>query len=247
MWIDVTTWLRLFQAERLKLGKSSIGLLALISPLLSVLIGLFISEQQPPEIQWLYLWSTMSTTHAILFLPLLAGVFSAFICRYEHAGGGWKQMLALPVSRSSLYLAKFAHVALLLGLTQVLFLLGAIAIGLLKGYAAPIPWTEFLRAFSNGWLATLPVAALQLFVSVSWSSFAAPLAINVMLTLPNVLIVNSEKYGPWYPWAQPVLAMNGVEKYGAFNVSVGTLLFVIVGGFLLFLISGLIYFNRKDM
>lgn len=156
-------------------------------------------------------------------------------------------MLALPVSRSSLYLAKFAHVALLLGLTQVLFLLGAIAIGLLKGYAAPIPWTEFLRAFSNGWLATLPVAALQLFVSVSWSSFAAPLAINVMLTLPNVLIVNSEKYGPWYPWVQPVLAMNGVEKYGAFNVSVGTLLFVIVGGFLLFLISGLIYFNRKDM
>jgi len=247
MWIEMTIWLRLFHAERLKLKKSSIGLLTMISPILAVLIGLLMSEQQPPEIQWLYLWSTMSTAHAILFLPLLAGVFSAFICRYEHMGGGWKQVLALPVPRSSLYTVKFTHVALLLGLTQVFFLIGAIAVGVIKGYVAPIPWSDLLRAFFSGWLATLPVAALQLFVSVSWSSFAAPLAINVMLTLPNMLIVNSEKYGPWYPWVQPALAMNGVDKYGAFNVSLSTLLFVIIGSFLLFLISGLVYFSRKEM
>src|SRR5690606_20910753 len=101
----------------------------------------------------------------------------------------------------------------------------------------------------SGWIAALPLAALQLFVSVVWSSFAAPLALNVIFTIPNMLIVNSEVYGPYYPWAQPLLSMLAVspDKYGAFNVPLETLLYVILGGFALFFTAGLTYFQRKEV
>lgn len=241
------TFTNVLRSEWLKMRKSNIWLLIFISPLLSALIGL--GQTLDEGMPWLMLLAVMASLHAMLFLPLLTGVFAAFVCRYEHAGGGWKQLLSLPLSRSTLYWSKFLIVVLLLAVTQLLFLAAVITIGLLKGVEADVPWEILLRSVFGGWFATLPLAALQLFVSVAWASFAAPLAVNVIFTIPNMLILNSEKYGPYYPWAQPALSMLVVSdnSFGAFNVSFETLLFVICGSFFVFALSGWIYFWRKEI
>jgi hypothetical protein len=237
------------RSEWLKLRKARIWLLIFVSPVLSALIGLGLNMDDVRGRPWDYLFVMTAAMHALLLLPLLTGVFAAFICRYEHAGGGWKQLLALPVSRTTLYLAKFLLVAALLAVTQLLFLAALLVAGYTKGITEALPWDIVLRGIFGGWIATLPLAALQLFVSVMWSSFAAPLAVNVVLTIPNMLIINSSKYGPYYPWAQPALSMipNDHANYGAFNVSFETLIFVILVSFLVFFISGLTYFRRKEI
>lgn len=228
--------------------KSNIWLLIFISPALSAITGILL-PLDTPELAWLNLLMMTASLHAILFLPLLTGVFAAFVCRYEHASGGWKQLLALPVSRNSLYMAKFFVVMALLAITQLLYLLVLLAVGYGRGIEAAVPWDFIGPSIFGGWMATLPLAALQMFVSVAWSSFAAPLAINVIFTIPNMLIVNSSTYGPYYPWAQPVLSMLSAspDKYVAFNVSLETLLYVIAGGFLLFFVTGITYFRRKEI
>ena len=241
---------RLLRSEFLKLRKSAIWLLIFISPILSLLLGLGVSEI--PELgihQWETTLGMMTVSHAILFLPLLTGIFSSFICRYEHAGGGWKQLLALPVSRKNVYLVKLLVVSFLIALTQLLFVMGLFLIGWIKGYPAEIPWGIIFGSVMGGWIACFPLIALQMFVSVAWSGFAAPLAVNVIFTIPNMLIVNSEKFGPYYPWAQPLLLMmpNSTESFGALNVSAETLLLVILGSFVLFLGTGLGYFMKKEM
>ena len=244
------SFMNVFHSEGMKLRKSNIWLLIFVSPLLASLLGLLEVNRDAELNAWPLLWTIMASIHALLFLPLLTGVFSAFVCRYEHNGGGWKQLLALPVSRSGLYMAKFLHVVLLLALAQLLFTAGLIAVGFLNGYEMNIvPWDEFARRACSGWFATLPLAALQLFISTAWASFAAPLAINVMLTLPNMLVVNSEKYGPWYPWSQPARSMLLISdnNYGAFNMPMETLLFIIAGSFIVFLSAGLMYFSRKEI
>ena len=88
-----------------------------------------------------------------------------------------------------------------------------------------------------------------MFVSVAWTSFAAPLAVNVIFTIPNMLIVNSESFGPYYPWAQPFLMMmpNSAETFGALNVSPITLFAVIMGSLVLFLGIGFVYFIRREV
>ncbi|WP_141502180.1 ABC transporter permease [Paenibacillus luteus] len=246
-------FLRIVASERLKLSKSYIWILLLISPLLSLVIGVFLSLESFGAAnrleEYALLASTMSSFHAMLFLPILTGILSAFVCRYEHAGGGWKQLLTLPVSRVSLYLAKFSVIAILLALTQLLFLVAVIAAAASHGITDGLPWRLLLTSIGSGWLACLPLAALQLFVSISWSSFAAPLVINVMLTIPNMLIVNSDKIGPYYPWAQPMLAMLSFsdQDFGAFALPLETLLITVTGSFTLFLVIGLLYFKRKEI
>ncbi|MEK5040271.1 ABC transporter permease [Sporosarcina sp. FSL K6-3457] len=239
---------RLFRSEFLKLRKSSIWLLIFVSPILSLLLGLSeVGELE--QNQWTATLSMITISHAIFFLPLLTGVFSSFICRYEHVGGGWKQLLSLPVSRRQVYIVKILIVCLLIALTQLLFISGLFLIGWMKDYSTAIPWGIILSSVFGGWLACLPLIALQIFVSVAWSSFAAPLAVNVIFTMPNMLIVNSATFGPFYPWAQPFLMMmpNSSENFGALNASTETLFIVILGSLLLFLSSGLSYFMRKEI
>jgi lantibiotic transport system permease protein len=236
---------RVLQSEWLKLRKSNIWVLMFVSPVVAFFAG--IVELSYPD--WGVLLSQMVFTHAMLFLPLLTGVFSAFVCRYEHGDGGWKQLLALPMTRTHLFLAKFMVVFLLLVITQLIFFVGVFAAGQIQGLEQAIPWGMLLRSGLGSLVAVLPLIALQLTVSIAWSSFAAPMALNFVFTLPNIMIVNSADYGPWYPWAQPMLAMMPYmeENFGAFNVSFETLIYVILGSFVVFFVSGFTYFQRKEV
>ncbi|MDF2921386.1 MAG: rane protein [Paenibacillaceae bacterium] len=227
----------LLRSEWTKLRRSGIWLLAPVSPLLCILLGFGAVAEGEPGLDWQLILSYMFFLHAVLFLPLLAGVYAAFVCRYEHDNGGWKQLLALPVSRESVYVVKFLSVAALLAVTQLLFVAGVLAVGFGGGLPGAVPWRMIVQVGVGGFLASLPLAALQLAVSVGWASFAAPLAINVILTIPNVLIVQSSKYGPYYPWAQPFLASMPDWKFP-----------LIVGaGFVVFFLSGFVYFRRLEI
>ncbi|MEF2248525.1 ABC transporter permease [Paenibacillus sp. IITD108] len=244
--------LRMLRSEWLKIRGGLIWLLIGVSPIIAALSGWLSSKEAgdgADGVVWLIALSIMSALHAMLFLPLLTGVFSALVCRYEHASGGWKQVLSLPVSRSQVYMTKFIVIMMLIGLVQLLFLALLLLIGTVLDFGAPIPWAKLLASVAGGWVACLPLAALQLAVSTAWASFAAPLALNVIFTIPNMLIANSAEYGPYYPWVQPMLAMipSGEMTFGAFNVSAVTLFVIIGGSFLLFFVGGWSYFSRKPV
>lgn len=239
---------KIIQSEWLKFRKSNIWLLLFISPVLATIIGMTVNVSEMKGVEWAYLLSTMVFIHGLLFLPLLTGVFSAFVARYEHQSGGWKQLLALPVSRGQVFLAKGIIVMTFLAITQILFYIGWIVAGTIQGIETSVPYLFGLKSVFFGWLACLPLVALQLWISTAWTSFAAPLAINVILTIPNILVANSEKFSPYYPWVQPFLTMLSAGGDGAdefFIRSLSLLLSVIFGSFLLFLFGGLLYFQKK--
>lgn len=241
----MTAYLRVLSAERLKLAKSPVWLLVLVSPVIALLVGVMAE----PSGSWTSLISAQATLHAMLFLPIFAGVFASCICRFEHAAGGWKQVLVLPVSRTSFYAAKLTVIMVLLLMMQVLLLGSFLIAGGFHEMLGDIPWGVLLKSVFAGWIASLPLAALQLFVSMMWSSFGAPLGINFMLTVPNMLISNSEKYAPFYPWAQPFLVMMPTKEmnFGAFLVPYSTLVPVIFGCALLFVLAGMLYFKQKEI
>ncbi|MET1173599.1 ABC transporter permease [Paenibacillus amylolyticus] len=240
-----TTYFRILSAERLKMSKSPIWLLILLSPLIALLIGLL----STPSGNWQVLMTTMVFLHGLLLLPMLTGVFTSFVCRFEHAGGGWKQMLVLPLTRSGVYAGKLTIVLMLLAGTQALLLLSILLAGMILGITMPVPWGFLVGKLLLGLLACVPLAALQMFVSLVWSSFAAPLALNFALTIPNILIVNSATYGPYYPWAQPMILMTPVDGtgFGAYNVPLITMLAVVGGSAVIFIGIGMMYFAKKEI
>lgn len=237
---------RVLSSERLKMSKSYVWLLVIGSPIIALAPGL-LADNEGKKMTWELLLNVMSMMHALLFLPVLSGIFAALICRYEHHDGGWKLLLSLPVTRLSVYLSKYVMIIGLLALVQLTFLMMVLGLGLFRDIAEPIPWSLLLSSVFGGLVACLPLAALQLAISQGWSSFGAPLALNVSLTIPNMLIANSVTYAPYYPWVQPLLAMMpyGEKGFGAFNLPLENLMLVVGGSFIVFLSVGLISFYRK--
>lgn len=238
--------LALLQSEWYKLRKSKILLLIFVGPLLGLLIGLVIDYGSDPEVNdWYVTLLTMNLTYALLFLPLITGVFASVVCRYEHQAGGWKQLLALPVSRGNVFVAKFILLMLIVFVIQLLYLSAIYVVGMLKGYTDPFPLAIVWKSIFGGWIATFPLVALQLWMSIVFKSFAAPFTVNVIFTLPTILAVNSERFGPYYPWAQPFEMMYVGNPSDVFFVPLEQLLTVVGGSFLLFFFGGLLYFQRK--
>lgn len=192
------------------------------------------------------LLSKFRLTYALLFLPLITGVLASVICRYEHQAGGWKQLLALPVTRGKVLLAKYVLLMLLVLVIQLLYLVSIYGVGIIKGFTDPFPLEIVWKSIVGGWVATFPLVALQLWMSILFKSFAAPFAVNVIFTLPSILAINSERFGPYYPWAQPFSMMYIADNTDdLFFIPWDQLLTVIGGSFVIFYTCSLVYFYRK--
>lgn len=238
----------LLRAEWFKLRKSNIIFILFVGPLVGLLLGLTANTEMFPEDSnsWINTLMVMNLTYALLFLPLITGVIASVICRYEHQAGGWKQLLALPVTRGKVFIAKYLVLIFVILVIQLLYLLSVITVGIIGGFTDPFPMEIVWKSALGGWVATLPLAALQLWMSLLFKSFAAPFAVNVIFTLPAILAINSEKFGPYYPWAQPFSMMHiGGNQDDIFFVPWEQLLTVVGGGFLVFFIGGYFYFQRK--
>lgn len=240
----------ILQSEWFKLRKSKILPILFAGPFIGLFIGLS-GNFFNPEVEineWYLSLMVMNLTYALLFLPLITGVFASVICRYEHQAGGWKQLLALPVTRGKVFVAKYILLMLLVLFIQLLYLGSIYGVGIIKGYTDPFPLEIVLKSIFGGWVATFPLVALQLWLSIIWKSFAAPMAVNVIFTLPSILAVNSERFGPFYPWAQPFSMMYiGGDTSDVFFVPWEQLLIVVGGSFVLFFLGGYIHFQRKSV
>lgn len=114
--------------------------------------------------------------------------------------------------------------------------------------ADPFPKEIIWKTLFGGWLAIFPLVALQYWLSILCKSFAVPFAVNVFFTLPSILAANSERFGPYYPWAQPFLMMVvGTEQGDPFHVPWDQLGWVVGGSVLLFLLLGYWYFQQKEV
>jgi len=234
-------------AEWYKLRKSKILFIVLTGPFIGLLIGLLPSDLGDMGLnEWYVILLLMNLTYALLFLPLITGVMASIMCRYEHQAGGWKQLLSLPVTRGKVFAAKYIILMLLVLVMQLLYLGSVYGVGMIKGFTDPFPIDIVWKSVFGGWIATFPLVALQLGMSILFRSFAAPFAVNVVFTLPTILVVNSERFGPYYPWAQPFSMMyigGGTED--VFFVPWDQLLLVVGGGFIVFYVGSLWYFYRK--
>lgn len=237
----------LLQSEWYKLWKSKMMPIIFAGPIIGLFIGLTSNLNLDIEInEWYITLFSMNLTYALLFLPLITGVLASLICRFEHQAGGWKQLLALPVTRGKVFVAKYSLVMILVMAMQLLYLCSVFAVGIMKGYTDTFPMEIVWKSIFGGWVATLPLVALQLWMSIMFKSFAAPFAVNVIFTLPAILAINSERFGPYYPWAQPFEMMYVLgNTEDVFFVPWDQLLTVVGGSFILFFLGGYLYFRRK--
>lgn len=178
------------KAERLKLKRSPVWLAFLIIPVLPAFIGTFnyLSNLELLTSTWYSLWTQHTLFACFFFMPSLIAIYASYLWRLEHLNHNWNQVLTVPVSIKSIWLAKLITAAEMLFLSDIWIGLLFVFSGLLAGIPLPVPFELFEWIFC-GFFGGLAICSVQLFISLILPSFSIPVGISLIggiLSLPFI-------------------------------------------------------------
>lgn len=223
-------------AETLKLRRTLALRMCLVTPAVVValiVLQLALTEAKvdkgDPTETWRAFAGAAFALWAFLMMPLFVTLEAALLAGIEHSDRQWKHLLALPVPRSAHYLAKWAALAGLLVGTALVFV-GLIAVGgwvLMNvradsGLAGWPPWWLLLERCAGMVTAALLMAAIQLWISIRWSSFTIAVAAGMSATVIG-FIVGQSRFGHWYPWSMPAQLFLWEGRNAAFALTLSAL------------------------
>ncbi len=210
---------RALQAEILKLRNTLALRLTLIAPL--VVVGLVtvqwlmqgrspVPSDALPARVWADFAGAVLGIFVILMLPLYVTLQSALLAQLEHQDRQWKHLLALPLPRSSYFVAKLMALALLVALSMLVLTVLIPVVGSLLHLRASIPiagWPDLIdiaRSLGRVYLCAALLIVLQACIALYWKSFTVAVSIGMSATVMGFIIGQSSEFGPWFPWTMPI-------------------------------------------
>jgi ABC-2 type transport system permease protein len=210
-------------AESLKIRRSKIfGLTILAFSMISIMAGFLMFVLKNPEIarkyslisakaamagkaDWLSYFGMLSQVIAV------GGIFgfgfvTSWVFGREYSDRTVKDILALPVSRSCIVLAKFVMVMIWCMLLSLMVLLWGLIIGKminLAGWSHEIAFHSCYRFMITVVLTILLCTPVAFFASYG-RGYLPPLGF-VVLAIVIAQVVAVLGYGPYFPWAIPAL------------------------------------------
>lgn len=232
---------KLLAADFMKIRKKMIWFLIFLAP-----VGVISLQAVNYGLSYDYLMKSteanrwgglLENIHFLLTPALLLGItiIASMVANIEHQMNAWKQLLALPIPRTSVYAAKFALVALLLAVSCLLLGVGAVVLGVALDLGEGVPLIEVAKLASYPFAASLPVLAVQLWMSLTIKNQAIPLTAGIAGSIVSMFVT----LPAWVVWTWPTL-MNEAGK-PEYSAGAG----LIVGAALLLL--GMIDFTRRDV
>ncbi|MBM6995828.1 ABC transporter permease [Paenibacillus sp. DXFW5] len=164
-------------------------------------------------------------------------LISSLVANVEHQVSSLKQLLALPISRTAVFSAKFLLCFLLLCVSCVLLSIATVILGVSFGFKpGSIPFPDLARLGFYPLFAVLPLLALQLWLSLAYRNQALPVSLGVTISIISPFTMNLSE---WFPLNWPMFGLLGPHRewFVAAGLAVGAVILLI----------GLIHFNRKDV
>lgn len=183
---------------------------------------------------------------SFFMLPMSVTALTILLAQIEHGSRMWNHLLALPVSRGRLFLAKsFVVVALLIAL-QLLVYAGLYAAGWLAQAVIParhLTGDMQLTGMAKGLLAmalgALPMLLIQMWAALRFRTFVPPLVVGILGTFA-ALVITASNSNVYLPWLLPVYATMWPKVAGLWGVGLG------VAGGALVLMAMLIDLIRRE-
>ncbi|MCK6077182.1 ABC transporter permease [Paenibacillus silvae] len=179
--------------------------------------------------------------NVFIFVPLAlmlgATILSSMIAGIEHEQGSWKQLLALPISRPAVYLAKFLLACVLLIISSLLLTAGVVGLGLVLGFdAKEIPWAQALKLGLMPLAGALPVLSIELWFTLVSKNQALPVTFGIILAITGMFSLTISPHFP-LAWAQMAWSSPTPYLYAGMGAGLGILI----------MLTGMMHFSRKDV
>lgn len=188
----------LLRIEFMKVKRSKIVPLIFIAPLLVVISGIAnLSRYFTPEYTnaWPAMFIQSALVYAYYLLPFSMIVVCVMIAGRETGNNGILKMLALPVSRYALSIAKFCVLAFYLFMEMAVFFAVFIIAGLIAthtmGITEALPILYLLKWCVGLFFTMLPCVAAMWMVTVLFEKPLLSVGLNLLLVIPGILVANT--------------------------------------------------------
>lgn len=205
-----------FRSEWLKRRRSSASLLliggSLFTPAIIAAVRLLHYKALPriyaDATFWTRLWRDSWESMAVFFLPMTAILAASLITQIEFRSNAWKQVHALPMTRTVLFLSKLAVIMVMLAqflamFVVALYLSAMLPVALVPGVAVPqgsLFALPLVRDMAMYFLYCLPIAGAQYAIALRFGNVFVPIGIGFMAWVGALAAVSSQ-YAIWWPYA----------------------------------------------
>lgn len=252
------SFFELFKIEFLKVKRSKIIPLIFIAPLLVVISGVAnLSSYLTPEYTnaWAAMFIQSALVYAYYLLPFSMIVVCVMIAGRETGNNGILKMLALPISRYALSMAKLCVVLFYLLMEMVLFLGIFLIAGVVatssSGITEILPFLYLVKWCGGLFFTMLPCIAIMWAITVVFEKTLLSVGLNLLLVIPGVLVANTPLWVA-YPYCYSGYLVSC--SLNAFTAENATNLFEIfpflpcaILIFILAILVAMIKFGKKEM
>ncbi len=191
-------FLELLKIEFMKVKRSKIIPLIFVSPILVIASGVAnLSSYFTPEYTnaWAAMFIQSALVYAYYLLPFSMIVVCVMIAGRETQNNGILKMLALPISRYALSMAKFCVLLFYLFAEIVIFIGVFVIAGLIAtsstGITESLPILYLLKSCFNLFFTMLPCVATMWAITVLFENPLLSVGLNLLLVIPSVLVANT--------------------------------------------------------
>ena len=201
--------LKLLYAERMKLKHSPVWLAFILMPIIPAVLGTinYLGNLELLTSKWYSLWTQHTIFTSYFFLPIMLGIYCAYIMRLEQNNHNWNKTLTMPVPKSEIFLAKLLTVTFMILLSEI-WIAGLLIIsGKIIGMTAAFPLKEIIIWCSFGTLGGMVMAAAQLIISIFIRSFALSVGISLAGGISGLVFL-AKNLGHLWPYSLMAYGMN---------------------------------------
>lgn len=195
---------------------------------------------EPGMMLWLQFSGTILGIMGSLILPMLIVFIAYSVNSIEHKAETWKTLFSLPISKLSVYSAKYFYAFFLVLLCLTLFVLFTLAFGNLLGAIKPeLKFSEYniagllTRIYFKLFLSSLGILSIQFLLSLLMRDFLKPMGIGFVSTITGVILATKDwEYAYMFPYSHPMLTIitvgqgmhsqNGPSAVAHINVDIFT-------------------------
>lgn len=239
---------KLLRAERMKLKRSPVWIAFFIMPIIPALLGTlnYLNNLELLKSEWYSMWTQHTLFTCYFFLPVMIGVYCAYIMRLEHNNHNWNKMLTMPVSRAEVFISKVLTASFMILISEIWIGILFVVSGKIVGMTSAPPYSDIIIWCLFGTLGGMVMAAIQLFLSIYVRSFALPVGIAFAGGLSGLLFL-AKDLGHIWPYSLMAYGMNSNAPQELIESGYGTFIAVCVVYMIVFTVIGSIVMSRKDI
>lgn len=205
------------------MGLWSAVLLPLILCLL-IFIGFYIKSDKFTHLPGMMLWLDFAApvlgVMGLFLLPMLIIFIAYSVNSIEYKADTWKSLFSLPISKLSVYAAKYFYAFFLVFLCLILFVVFTLGFGYLLSVLKPeLKFNEYnvvgllSQLYFKFFLASLGILSLQFLLSLLFSDFLKPMGIGfICVIIGGILAGRNWEYAYLFPYSHPMMAMKALQQ-----------------------------------